>query len=61
MISNPAWDLVRAPYTDAQIELAREKYKKLCARYPEDMSDFCSGLEFVMMTYAPMCWKEFFE
>ena len=50
-------------YTDDEIAKAEKLYRIECERMYKDGSagDFGCGIRFAMDTYAPICWRHFFE
>lgn len=46
--------------TKEELAKAHERYWAKMRQHPEDTSDLCSGLDFVMLTACRLYWWEFF-
>lgn len=52
------WPAEKSRPTQTEVETARQRYSATC--HPNDMSDWCLGLGFVMATYNRLVWWRFF-
>jgi len=54
------WPADRPEPKVEEMEVAKVRYRADIAKYPNDTSDWCFGLEFAMATYHPLMWLGFF-